>query len=154
MVGAAYDMRGRDFAGGGGDVMPDCADTYGRGRPIGGEGGEEGSGTIAVVGILACVLLCGGAVLGAVAAHAHTVRVQAIADVAALAGAECSQRQRVLQEASCDACARVMEVAEVNGARLGWCAQSGEDVRAVVHSPWAWGGWEFDVSARARAGPL
>lgn len=114
---------------------------------------EEGSGTIAIVGILAILVIIGGVVAAAGIAHASAVRAQAVADLAALAGAECRQSGLVFAGASGDGCDCARQVAQANEVILGACSQDGFDVRVTIDAPWRWGGWEFTVSGRARAGP-
>lgn len=119
---------------------------------------SEGSGTIATIGIIACILLLGLALLAAASIRAQTTRVQAIADLAALAGAECAQNATLTRSGSAadggQGCACAREVATLNGPAVEQCWQEGQDLRIVLVQPWAMLRWTVEIRAMARAGPL
>lgn len=107
---------------------------------------DQGSATVLVaIGMAAviAILVIGLQVAGAVIAR-H--RVEAAADLAALAGAT-----RVLAG---DACERAGVIAAANGARVDECALDGLDVRVIVSAPVLLGVFGGTVSGRARAGPV
>ncbi|MDN5963576.1 MAG: flp pilus-assembly TadE/G-like family protein [Actinomyces sp.] len=113
---------------------------------------EEGSGTIALVGVmtgmvLLCVFLVG---LGAV--HAHVVRATAVADLAALAGGDASAVAGWTDAGSLP-CERAAAVVVANGMELETCAVSGTDTRVVVRDTVVLAGVSVPLHARARAGP-
>ncbi|MEV6242546.1 Rv3654c family TadE-like protein [Lentzea sp. NPDC051838] len=106
--------------------------------------GDE-SGSAAVSGVVAMVLLIivtlVGAQIGAAVVVRH--RVTGAADLAALAGAA------GLVDGDESACEQAKRVAEGNGARLESCAVSGWEVVAEASAVTPFG----PVSARSRAGP-
>ena len=109
------------------------------------ERGSATAWTIPFVGVLALLTVLMAGVGGALV----TVRrVQAAADLAALAGATAHAGGR-------PACAEVARVADRNGGQLESCAVlQGGDVRVVVSASFA-GPWPqpLTVRGRARAGP-
>lgn len=115
---------------------------------------DEGSGTIATVGIIACILLLGLAILASASVRVQSTRVQAIADMAALAGAECAQNAALLLPSSKDGCSCAQEVAAANGLGVHQCWQDGQDLRVVIAQPWAMLHWAVEIRGMARAGPL
>ena len=132
------------------------AAVHGRGavadRRTGDRCGEEGSGTINSVGLI--VLAVGLAVVlgGVGVAHREWVRLQAVADLAALAGAE--------QSATADwedvgerPCRAASAVAGANGVGVQSCEVRGADCLVVLTQPVRIAGISTSVRARARAGP-
>lgn len=119
---------------------------------------NEGSGTIATVGIIACILLLGLAIVGSASVQAQTTRVQAVADMAALVGAECLQNTTLLHSqvnpGGAEPCGCAGEVASANGLSVGQCWSEGGDVRVVIVEPWTMLRWAVDIRGMARAGPL
>ena len=109
--------------------------------------GEGGSASVLVVALTGVVLLLGlaGAFLTATGS-AHR-RVQAAADLAALAGAAAHQRGD-------DACAASGLVADDNGADSTTCHLEGDDVVVEVSlvGP-EFLGHSWELVGRARAGP-
>lgn len=112
--------------------------------------GEHGSASVLVVGAVGAVVLVLGAVLVVVSAVRDVHRVQAAADLAALAAAgETSSGGR-------PDCWAATTVAEANGARLTRCSLEPDGsvvVRTAVHRRWP-RGWRLPrtITARARAG--
>lgn len=113
---------------------------------------EEGSGTIAVVGILVTALVLCGFLLALGAVHTHLVRARAVADLAALAGGDASAVSGWTDAGSLP-CERASAVAEANGMELGACTVAGRDTLVVVRDTLVLAGVPVPVEARARAGP-
>ena len=111
---------------------------------------EHGSASVLVVGAVGAVVMVVSAVLVVVGAVRDVHRVQAAADLAALAAAsETSGGFR-------PNCRAARSVAEANGVRLTRCALEPDGsvvVRTAVHRRWP-RGWRLPttISARARAG--
>ena len=123
--------------------------TYGR---AGDRSGEEGSGTINSVGLIVLALVLGVLLSGVGVAHRERVRLQAVADLAALAGAE--------QSATADwedvgerPCRAASAVAAANGVSVQSCEVRDLDCLVVLTQPVRIAGVSTNVSARARAGP-
>ena len=114
--------------------------------------GEEGSGTINSVGLIVLALVLVVVLGGVGVAHRERVRLQAIADLAALAGAE--------QSATADwedvgerPCRAAFAVAGANGVSVQSCEVRGPDCLVVLTRPVRIAGISTSVRARARAGP-
>lgn len=108
---------------------------------------ERGSASLLVVALTGVVLLLGLAAAHATATAAGHRRVQAAADLAALAGATAGPRGR-------DPCTVAAEVAAHNGARLTACRVDGRDVLVEVsRSGPELLGLSAELRGRARAGP-
>ena len=123
--------------------------TYGR---AGTRSDEEGSGTINSVGLIVLALVLGVLLSGVGVAHRERVRLQAVADLAALAGAE--------QSATADwedvgerPCRAASAVAGANGVGVQSCEVRGPDCLVVLTQPVNIAGISANVSAWARAGP-
>lgn len=114
---------------------------------------DEGSGSIVTVGVIACVFILGLALLAYVSIQAQGTRVQAVADMAAIAGAECLQ-DSLLAQGGADPCGCAEEVVVTNGLSAPQCWQDGEDVRVVFRQPWTFMRWTMEIQRQARAGPL
>ena len=111
---------------------------------------EEGSGTINSVGLIVLALVLGVLLSGV--GHRERVRLQAVADLAALAGAE--------QSATADwedvgerPCRAASAVAGANGVGVQSCEVRGPDCLVVLTQPVNIAGISTNVSAWARAGP-
>jgi secretion/DNA translocation related TadE-like protein len=119
-----------------------------RGRVVRRRPGQRGSAAVlgtVLVGVLSTVTVLVAAVDGAVADQR---RVEAAADLGALAGAAAVQAGR-------DGCAAAGRVVARNGARLGSCAVAGQvvTVRATRRTqPLV--GRRFTMRSTARAGPV
>ena len=114
--------------------------------------GEEGSGTINSVGLIVLALVLAVVLGGVGVAHRERVRLQAVADLAALAGAEQSATagwedvgERPFGAASA--------VAVANGVGVQSCEVRYLDCLVVLTQPVRIAGISTNVSARARAGP-
>lgn len=131
-------------------AVPGCgAVAYGR---AGTRSDEEGSGTINSVGLIVLALVLGVLLSGVGVAHRERVRLQAVADLAALAGAE--------QSATADwedvgerPCGAAYAVAGANGVGVQSCEVRDLDCLVVLTQPVNIAGISTNVSARARAGP-
>lgn len=134
---------GRLVASRGGLVADGCADEC---------SDEEGSGTINSVGLIVLVVALAVVLGGVGVAHRERVRLQAVADLAALAGAE--------QSATADwedvgerPCGAASAVAAANGAGVQSCEVRDLDCLVVLTQNVRIAGISTNVSARARAGP-
>ena len=128
-----------------------------RGEPVaygraGDRSDDEGSGTINSVGLIVLALVLGVLLSGVGVAHRERVRLQAVADLAALAGAE--------QSATADwedvgerPCRAASAVAGANGVGVQSCEVRGPDCLVVLTQPVNIAGISTNVSAWARAGP-
>ena len=112
--------------------------------------GEEGSGTVNCLAmIVLCILL---AVLSGVgAARSASVRLQAVADVASLAGAE-QAATAAWEDVGERPCASASSVARANGAVIQSCEVRGSDCLVEVSSSVRIVGVPAILRARARAG--
>ncbi|NDB18376.1 MAG: pilus assembly protein TadE [Actinobacteria bacterium] len=111
-------------------------------RRAGGGGGERGSATAVL--LVAAVVIAGFGQVGLVVAHGHIarLRLQAVADVAALAGAG--------QESGC---ALARRLAAANGVTVASCSTGFSEARVVVIGPrQSTAPWLPRLRARARAG--
>lgn len=114
--------------------------------------GDEGSGTLLVVALLALVLVMGGLVLSVGTVRVARVHLQAVADLAALAGADASAPAGWVDVGDVP-CGRAGEVAAANGVEVLTCEVIASDTRVRVGREVHVGGMRLDVEARARAGP-
>lgn len=108
---------------------------------------ERGAASVFTVSLLAVLLLLGMAAVFVTATAAAHRRVQAGADLAALAGAAALQ-------SGADPCANAAAIAAENGVRLSECGVEEMDVlvTALLDGP-EFGGHSFEVRGTARAGP-
>jgi len=104
------------------------------------------------VGLIVLALVLGVLLSGVGVAHRERVRLQAVADLAALAGAE--------QSATADwedvgerPCGAAFAVAGANGVGVQSCEVRDLDCLVVLTQPVNIAGISMNVSARARAGP-
>lgn len=112
--------------------------------------GEHGSGTINSV---ALILLALAVVLGGVGtAHREQARLQAVADLAALAGAEQSATAP-WEDVGERPCAAASSVAAANGVALQSCDVRGSDCLVVATQSVRIAGISTILHANARAGP-
>ena len=117
-----------------------------------GKGGiEEGSGTVNCLGLIALSLLLAATVGGAGAARCALIRLQAIADLAALSGAgqAATAPWEDVGERPCGAAA---SVASANGVAVQSCEVRGSDCLVVVTDSVRIVGIPMILRARARAG--
>ena len=100
--------------------------------------GDEGSGTVNSLGLIALAITLSLLLAGVGAARTAAVRLQAVADLAALAGAE-----------PCDA---VASVTAANGVDVESCEVLGSDCRVIVSEFVRIMGVSVEIRAKARAG--
>ena len=117
-------------------------------------GGEEGSMTIWFAAFSAALVVIALLISSVTAVWSAKTHVQAVADMAALAGADISS-VAVFEAAPTRSlpCAQAEEVAKRNGAVLSECWVTDADTRVVVQRPVSLFVFTTAVSARARAGP-
>ena len=108
--------------------------------------GERGSGSLYSVGVLALVVVVIVVVVGVGQAFAARTRLQAAADLSALAGVAAWED---VGDGPCSAAARV---ASANGASTEKCDLHGSDCRVELVRRVAIVGIPVQVRARARAG--
>lgn len=113
---------------------------------------EEGSGTINSVGLIVVAVALAVAIGGVGVAHRERVRLQAVADLAALAGAEQSATAD-WEDVGDRPCGAASAVAAANGADVQSCEVRDLDCLVVLTQPVRIAGISTNVSARARAGP-
>ena len=113
---------------------------------------EEGSGTINSVGLIVLAVALAVVLGGVGVAHRERVRLQAVADLAALAGAEQSATAD-WEEVGERPCGAASAVAAANGAGVQSCEVRDLDCLVVLTQPVRIAGISMNVSARARAGP-
>ena len=114
--------------------------------------GEEGSGTINSVGLIALALALSVVLGGVGVAHRERVRLQAVADLAALAGAEQSATA-AWEDVGERPCGAASAVAAANGVGVQSCEVHDLDCLVVLTQHVEIAGISTNVSARARAGP-
>ena len=113
---------------------------------------EEGSGTINSVGLIILALVLAVVLGGVGVAHRERVRLQAVADLAALAGAEQSATAG-WEDVGERPCGAASAVAEANGVGVQSCEVRDLDCLVVLTRPVRIAGISTNVSAWARAGP-
>ncbi|WP_165216825.1 Rv3654c family TadE-like protein [Schaalia sp. ZJ1691] len=113
---------------------------------------DQGSGTILTVGVVALAAVLAGVCLIVGMVHAHHCRLQAVADVTALAGADVSAVAQ-WEDVGDRPCLAAREVTEANGLRLSSCEVVADDTRVVVEDSVFVLGWPVSITGRARAGP-
>lgn len=113
--------------------------------------GEEGSGTVNSVGLIALALTLAILLAGVGGARTASVRLQAVADLAALAGAERSATTP-WEDVGSRPCEAASEVAAANGVSVESCEVLGTDCRVVVSGSATVMGVSLEIRARARAG--
>ena len=128
-----------------------------RGGPVadgctGERSGEEGSGTVNSVGLIVVAVVLAVVLGGVGVAHRERVRLQSVADLAALAGAE----QSVMadwEDVGERPCGAASAVAAANGVSIQFCEVRGADCLVVLTQSVRIAGISTNVAARARAGP-
>ena len=113
---------------------------------------EEGSGTINSVGLIVVAVVLAVVLGGVGVAHRERVRLQAIADLAALAGAEQSATA-AWEDVGERPCGAASAVAAANGVGVQSCEVRDLDCLVVLTQSVNIAGISTNVSARARAGP-
>ena len=119
---------------------------------IGERSDEEGSGTVNSVGLIVLALALAVVLGGVGSALRERVHLQAVADLAALAGAEQSATA-AWEDVGERPCAAASAVAAANGMDIQSCEVRDSDCLVVLTQPVRIAGISTNVSARARAGP-
>lgn len=112
---------------------------------------ERGSGSLYAVGVLALVVAVVVVVVGVGQAFAARTRLQAAADLSALAGAEAAA-VAAWEDVGDGPCSAAARVASANGASTEKCDLHGSDCRVELVRRVAIVGIPVQVRARARAG--
>ena len=113
--------------------------------------GEEGSGTVNCLAMIVLCILLAVTLGGVGAARSASVRLQAVADVASLAGAE-QAATAAWEDVGERPCASASSVARANGAVVQSCEVRGSDCLVEVSSSVRIVGVPAILRARARAG--
>ena len=114
--------------------------------------GEHGSGTINSVALILLALALAVVLGGVGTAHREQARLQAVADLAALAGAEQSATAP-WEDVGERPCAAASSVAAANGVALQSCDVRGSDCLVVTTQSVRIAGISTILRAKARAGP-
>ena len=113
---------------------------------------EEGSGTVNSVGLIVLALALAVVLGGVGSALRERVHLQAVADLAALAGAEQSATAG-WEDVGERPCGAAFAVAEANGVGVQSCEVRDLDCLVILTQPVRIAGFSTNVNARARAGP-
>ena len=113
--------------------------------------GEEGSGTVNCLAMIVLCILLAVTLSGVGAARRASVRLQAVADVASLAGVE-QAATAAWEDVGERPCASASSVARANGAVIQSCEVRGSDCLVEVSSSVRIVGVPAILRARARAG--
>lgn len=122
-------------------------------RSRNGPDGESGSGTILVAGLAALALTCALILAASSVALGERARVDAVAALSALAGADISATA-LWEDVGDRPCATADAVARENGTVMESCEVLGADTRVIVSVRRSILGFNAPIRARARAGPL
>lgn len=114
--------------------------------------GEEGSGTLASIGVIAMLVMCGCALIAQGLAHARMTYISGVADSAALGGAKVAALQSWVSHPE-RACELAENVATKNAATMASCTLREGDIFVVVSQTGTILGIPVTFTARARAGP-
>lgn len=114
--------------------------------------GEEGSGTINSVALIVLALALAVVLGGVGAAHRERARLQAVADLAALAGAEQSATAP-WEDVGERPCVAASSVAAENGVEIESCEVRERDCLVVASQSIRIAGISTIARAKARAGP-
>lgn len=114
--------------------------------------GEDGSGTINSVALMVLALALAVVLGGVGAAHREQARLQAVADLAALAGAEQSATVP-WEDVGQRPCVAASSVIAANGAGIQSCDVRGSDCLVVAAQSVRIAGISTILHAKARAGP-
>lgn len=110
--------------------------------------------TVSLAVVLATLLVIGLVFITFASVLGTKAKVQAVADMAALAGADESSVAVFTSTNAADVCAVVGLVVEANDMNLARCHQDGADVLVIVNAERSILSFDLNVTARARAGPL
>ena len=114
--------------------------------------GEDGSGTINTVALIVLALVLAVVLGGVGAAHREQARLQAVADLAALAGAEQSATAP-WEDVGERPCVAASSVAAENGVGIESCEVRERDCLVVASQSIRIAGISTILRAKARAGP-
>ena len=114
--------------------------------------GEEGSGTINSVALIVLALALAVVLGGVGAAHRERARLQAVADLAALTGAE-ESATAPWEDVGGRPCVAASSVAAENGVEIESCEVRDSDCLVVASQSIRIAGISTIVRAKARAGP-
>lgn len=114
--------------------------------------GEEGSGTVNTLALIVLALALAVVLGGVGAAHREQARLQAVADLAALAGAEHSATAP-WEDVGERPCVAASSVSEANGVGIQSCEVRDSDCLVVVTQSVRIAGISTILRAKARAGP-
>lgn len=114
--------------------------------------GEDGSGTVNTVALIVLALALAVVLGGVGAAHREQAHLQAVADLAALAGAEQSATAP-WEDVGERPCVAASSVAAANGVALQSCDVRGSDCLVVTTQSVRIAGISTILHAKARAGP-
>lgn len=113
---------------------------------------ERGSGTVLVAGVVACALVLAVAVGAVGAVYAAQARVEAVCDLAALAGGDASATAP-FQDVGSRPCDQAAAVAQRNSTTLESCEVVGADTKVIISDATVIAGLSVTLRARSRAGP-
>lgn len=114
--------------------------------------GEDGSGTVNTVALIVLALALAVVLGGVGAAHREQARLQAVADLAALAGAEQSATAP-WEDVGERPCVAASSVIAANGVALQSCDVRGSDCLVVTTQSVRIAGISTILRVKARAGP-
>lgn len=115
--------------------------------------GEEGSGTVLHAGLLAFLATLGILLVSVSGLLVAKQKVQSVADMAALAGADLSSVGVFSSGGDSGACAMAAQVVEANTSSLSSCWVAGTDTFVVASKDFRVGPFAVEIKGRARAGP-
>lgn len=123
-------------------------------RPSQGPTVEDGSGTIWFAGVAAGMTFIALLLIAVGGAWSAKTHLQAVADMAALAGADLSSVS-VFEPVpdGTRACQQAAAVADANDVSLRECWTSEGDTFVIIQESVGIVGWRLEINARARAGP-
>ena len=119
----------------------------------GARGGEEGYGTALHAGFLAFLATLGILLVSVSGLLVAKQKVQSVADMAALAGADLSSVEVFSAGHGSGACGMAAQVVEANAFSLRSCRVAGADTFVVASKDFRVGPFTMAVTGRARAGP-
>lgn len=118
-----------------------------------GRGAEQGSATIWFAGFIAALMLMGLLFTAGLGVWAEKARLQAVANMASLAGADQSALNVFGGPPTAGACELAAAVVQANQAEVHACSVQGADTLITVKVDRNFGFLRVPIQARARAGP-
>lgn len=116
--------------------------------------GEVGSGTASYAVVVSALLVLGFLFVAVTVFMTTKQRVQAVADLSALAGGDLSAVGVFAPGTDSGACSIARQVAGENQMTLSSCRVAGADTYVSVSTNYTVGPFRYAVVGRARAGPL